>query len=330
MGFNGPVDAGQQFQYTGAPLIAATAESVISTQDALPVCLCPRLENPYRLVSLLWIMNRFRVHDFSLLLEKLFLYEHGSREMTSEGKGGVFLAEWAAGLQTLANQIKLFCDDVGFQECSDMAGATAIDLVNSDNAVASIWANAKHLKDWLIRDAFHCKFVVLDIELSKTFDRDDLFGTDVARAFPSARLDIKEAGNCLALELNTAAVFHLMRVAEYGLRALAFDRRIKVPKGTAIELATWEEIIKQLEKAEQDIQGYKKTRAREVQYEFYHGAMLEFKRFKNVYRNRVMHAREDFEWSDARSVFIHVKAFMRILSSRISEITRTPKVWRKV
>jgi len=53
----------------------------------------------------------------------------------------------------------------------------------------------------------------------------------------------------MAIEANTAAVFHLMRVAEHGLRTLAYDRRIKVPKGP-IELATWDDVIKQLEKVE--------------------------------------------------------------------------------
>ena len=154
------------------------------------------------------------------------------------------------------------------------------------------------------------------------------FGETVAHQFPSAGFDIKEAVNCMAIEANTAAVFHLMRVGEFGLRALAYDRRISMPKGP-IELATWDDIIKELEKVEQAIQQYPKTLARERQFEFYHGAMMEFKRFKNKFRNRVMHTREEYDRDQAHSGFVHVRDFMQILASKISEKKRTPLIWKR-
>jgi hypothetical protein len=157
-----------------------------------------------------------------------------------------------------------------------------------------------------------------------------LFGNKVYANFPSARFDIGDAGKCLAVELNTAAVFHLMRVAEIGLRTLAWDRRVKVlqkNREIPLDLATWEEIIRELEKAETAIQGFKKTHAREAQFEFYHGAMMEFKRFKNVFRNRVMHTREEYDRDQAHSVFTHVRDFMKILAGKIAEGKRTPIVW---
>jgi len=95
-----------------------------------------------------------------------------------------------------------------------------------------------------------------------------------------------------------------------------------------MELATWNDIIKKLEDAEQEIQGYPKTLAREAQFEFYHGAMMEFKRFKNKFRNSVMHCRRTFDEPEAQSTFNHVKAFMSILSERIGEGERAPKIWK--
>jgi hypothetical protein len=160
------------------------------------------------------------------------------------------------------------------------------------------------------------------------YNKQYLFGETVAQAFPSSAYDIAEAGNCLAVECNTAAVFHLMRVAEYGLRALAFDRRIKIPKGRPIELAAWDDILKELEKAEDEIKNYRRTLAREAQFEFHHGAMMQFKRFKNVFRNRIMHTRESFDRHQALSVLEQVREFMTILSRHIAEGKRTPKVWR--
>ena len=46
-------------------------------------------------------------------------------------------------------------------------------------------------------------------------------------AFPSARDDIYSAVDCYALQHNTASIFHSMRVAERGLRALAKERELR-------------------------------------------------------------------------------------------------------
>ncbi len=155
-----------------------------------------------------------------------------------------------------------------------------------------------------------------------------LLGQTVSDAFPSAVPDIVEAGNCLAADCSTAAVFHLMRVAEYGLRALAHDRRIKLDKNKPIDLATWEDLLVKLEDAEDAIRKLPKTAAREAQFDFFHGAGMELRRFKNKFRNRIMHARESYDWHEAMSAFDHVKAFMEVLSSRISERSRTPIIWK--
>ena len=100
-----------------------------------------------------------------------------------------------------------------------------------------------------------------------------------------------------------------------------------LPRNQVLDLATWEEIIRQLEVSEQAIQAYPKTLARERQYEFYHGAMMEFKRFKNVFRNSVMHTRDEYDRDQAHSAFVHVRDFMRILAAEIAEGKTTPMIW---
>jgi hypothetical protein len=72
------------------------------------------------------------------------------------------------------------------------------------------------------------------------FEQDALFGVRVNQRFPSAKSHIRSAGNCLAADLHTAAVFHLMCVAELGLRALAKRLHVaKVRKTVPLELGTW-------------------------------------------------------------------------------------------
>jgi hypothetical protein len=227
------------------------------------------------------------------------------------------------------------CEIAGFSEAAraiSLAIQTLGDFRN--NNLSAIKAELKHVAESIIWELTNRKFLSVDPKRCAYLDNEALLGDSVAKAFGSAIPDIKEAGNALAAECNTAAVFHLMRVAEVGLRTLAWDRRVKVinNKGRIVpfDLATWDEIIKELEKAETAIQGFKKTHAREEQFQFYHGAMMEFKRFKNVWRNRIMHARDEhYDANQAQSVFEHVKAFMQILATKISETKRMPIAWQK-
>jgi hypothetical protein len=188
----------------------------------------------------------------------------------------------------------------------------------------------KHLRDLMHSEMDKRKLFSIASDAAAYYKQERLFGDEVHAKFSDARADITEAGTCYACGCATAAVFHLMRVAEVGLRALAWDRRIVLPKKKPILLATWDEIIRELENSEQAIQGYKKTQAREAQFAFYHGAMMEFRAFKNVWRNRVMHAREErYDRHQAQNALEHVRGFMQILATRISTVQRTPLIWRK-
>jgi hypothetical protein len=124
-----------------------------------------------------------------------------------------------------------------------------------------------------------------------------------------------------------------MRVAEIGLRVLAFDRDVHVMKNARtafeipLELATWDQMVRELETAESEIQGFPQTLARERQFQFYHGALIQYRSFKNVFRNQIMHARERYDRFQALSAYHSVKNLMQILASEIKEGVRTPKIW---
>jgi len=86
-------------------------------------------------------------------------------------------------------------------------------------------------------------FVFIPSNKMNYFKCDDdkaLFCKSVYENFKSARADIKDAGNCLAADLNTAAVFHLMCVVNIGLLALAKHLKLKIK---AIEFQEWKNII---------------------------------------------------------------------------------------
>jgi len=138
------------------------------------------------------------------------------------------------------------------------------------------------------------------------------FGEDVALAFPSAIIDIEEAGNCLALGRNTACVLHLMRAMETVVHALA-DR-----VGVRYEYRGWEPVIKkmrsELEKSYDDIdhsfKGHK---------EFFSNALDRLTAVKDALRNPTMHARIDYDAQRGEDVFRAVRTFMQLCAQELKE-----------
>ena len=162
-----------------------------------------------------------------------------------------------------------------------------------------------------------------------------ILGERVVAAFPSAYMDIVEAGRCLALNRNNAAIYHLMQVAEIGLRVLAWDRRVEVKrnKGKIIPLgyAQWGEMIGALENKKKEIDHWPRPKAvKEAAVRFYTHAILEVDSFNEIYRKHISHARNKlYETDVAISCWGHVRRFMETLAERMSEDNRSPLVWSK-
>lgn len=136
----------------------------------------------------------------------------------------------------------------------------------------------------------------------------------IIQRFPSAAPDVLACVDCYALGYGTASVFHAMRILEYGLAALARDLGIE----PGVE--NWQVIINRIE-AEIRHQGQSLPRGTEKteRLEFLSSAAKEFMYFKDGWRNHVSHNRATYDEHQARSAMEHVRNFMKILSSRLSE-----------
>ena len=160
---------------------------------------------------------------------------------------------------------------------------------------------------------------------SKYLEQEALFGEAVWKAFPSARYDIQEAGNCYAVGAHTACVFHLMRAVEGALRVLARDLKVKLP---GLEFEEWNRIIEAIQEcAEVRAKTLRRREDRTKAREFYGGAIGEFRAFKDAWRNHVMHARASYDEQRAQSAMTHVREFMQRLAERLSEDRRRPLRW---
>lgn len=136
-------------------------------------------------------------------------------------------------------------------------------------------------------------------------------------AFPFIENDVFCATDCYALDHATASVFHSMRVAEHGLRALAKERRIRLPKNKPVEWGTWQEIIRALDDEIKVIGGKKAGEAKDAALEFYSGARADLNGFKDEYRNLVTHVRAAYDHLQALRALTNVNSFMERVAARI-------------
>lgn len=137
------------------------------------------------------------------------------------------------------------------------------------------------------------------------------------KAFPQIDRDVFAATDCYCLGHHDASVFHSMRVAEFGLRALANERRIKLAKNKPLEWGTWQDIIKKLDAEIGVIGGKKAGPAKDAALEFYSGARADLNGFKDEYRNVVMHVRANYDEYQALRALTNVHAFTERLAAKI-------------
>jgi hypothetical protein len=151
-------------------------------------------------------------------------------------------------------------------------------------------------------------------------ERGATFGAAVENTFPQATKEIREAGRCLALGLNTASVFHLMRAVEYALRALLVAAGETGPN-IPLEYQEWGRLITTLEDRLRVVDTWGPPEWA-IAREFLAPTLAELKAFKDEVRNVVAHARDQAPYSDsgARGVRDRVEQmFMRLERYKIGE-----------
>ncbi|SFJ08190.1 hypothetical protein SAMN05216304_104359 [Bosea sp. OK403] len=139
---------------------------------------------------------------------------------------------------------------------------------------------------------------------------------DTVSKFPSTKKDVYCAVDLWALGHNTASVFHLMRVLEYGLRAMANDVNAN------FEYENWQNIIEKIESnIKIETKQLPKGSARSERLKFLSEAAKELVYFKDGWRNFVSHNRVEYSEEQAFIALNHVRYFMTTLASKLTEIS---------
>jgi hypothetical protein len=149
-------------------------------------------------------------------------------------------------------------------------------------------------------------------------DKQDLFGAAVSTVSPEAAVDIRDAGNCLAFDLPTAAVFHLVRIAEHGLRRLAKKLRVRLThKGKLVPLdyADWNKVITGIRGRIDKARGLSPGPKKQGQLDLYSRLADQCEYMKDIWRNDISHARRTFTIPEADGVYGRVCDFMQAIAA---------------
>ncbi|MFZ3374959.1 MAG: hypothetical protein WA183_05350 [Chthoniobacterales bacterium] len=138
-----------------------------------------------------------------------------------------------------------------------------------------------------------------------------LFFDGFRDTFPSAISDVQEAGKCLALERPTACIFHLMRIMEAGLKALA--RKMNIPYAPS-----WEGYLRQI-KEKLEIDWKDKAPEWKAEEEFYRESAAHLSAVKIAWRNPTMHIVKTYSYDESKEVFGAVRGLMRHLATKLKE-----------
>ena len=159
-------------------------------------------------------------------------------------------------------------------------------------------------------------FLQLDSREASLYDEPRSGWGSVIESYPSAIRDIEEAGKCLALGRATASVFHLMRVAEHGLRALG--KSLNDPGLDPSRNPTWHAILNKCRK-EQVKPRHERCQEWQADPMFFDTSTVMLTAVQHAWRNPSLHIERDYTLEEAQEVRDAIRAFMRHLAARLQE-----------
>jgi hypothetical protein len=214
----------------------------------------------------------------------------------------------------------VFCNEAELRESANMIN----DIVRVRFATLPV-TNAEllwtldNLRRLMISEMTRQVFICIPERFARYMLTPDQMGEEVAKCFKDAKSDITEAYSCLALERNTATVFHAMRIAEHGLRNLAKRLRVTLThnkKPMPIEAATWDKIITAVKNKIAQAHSLPHGIRRQSQLTYYSDMADRCSYMKDLWRNEVMHTRRSYLPDEASGALQRVADFMKLLTTK--------------
>lgn len=156
------------------------------------------------------------------------------------------------------------------------------------------------------------KIYIVSVERNSYVSRNQ-FSPVVGERFPDAIPDMDEAARCFAFERPTACIFHLMRVTEFGLKAIACLLEIKD------HAPSWEPIIR---KIDAELKADYKDRKYKGNQDLLANMSTHLHAVKVAWRNRTMHVENINTMEQAKAIYDATRGLMDYLATDLPK----PKV----
>jgi hypothetical protein len=139
---------------------------------------------------------------------------------------------------------------------------------------------------------------------------------DVPNRFGSTVFDVEESGKSFACERYTAAVFHVMRVLEAGLKALGSS--LRDPMFLQSTNRSWDTILKKCWK-ELDPQNPSRAPTWQADPDFFNGVTGYLQNVKDAWRNPTMHVGQKYTEEETERIVVSARIFMAHLATKLHE-----------
>jgi hypothetical protein len=154
-------------------------------------------------------------------------------------------------------------------------------------------------------------------ERSGYFENDRILSDSAKLAFPTAYVELREAGSCFAASRFTGAVLHCMRAAEVGVKAMA---RALGHNPADLAQQDWHPVLNKCESLITEMRNtLPKGVRKEVELQFFSQAAAQFRNFKDGWRVQAAHARPPFNEGEAKIILDATISFYEVLALRLSE-----------
>jgi hypothetical protein len=210
----------------------------------------------------------------------------------------------------------------------DVLGAdvTAVNIQDAEESLGHWWASwgtarqeFQEVQHTLKRELSLTTVLVLQAQETAYYEpKKPIFGKNFAEKFrTSGVFELDEAGKCFALGRPTACAFHLMRVMEIGIKALAASLQIPDPAKPAEK--NWAVILRHIKQDGLDVRWPKSADRMSGDGFLFESLYASLDAVKNPWRNETMHPASKYTDDEARHIFVAVEGFMKKLSSRMDE-----------
>ncbi len=274
-------------------------------------------QSPCALTTLWEIVNTLNAVKFARTWELLYEIKSSTEAASSAQPESLFDENRLAALTDLSERLREIWEvlkpERAFEQILNIEDRIfkGPPFLNKEIA-ALLWA----MDEKLMCDFHQMIFVQIPKAKAEFYDKAGPFGDVIAKKFEESARELKWARTCMAMELYTAAVYHLTRAAEAVLLDVAARCGIKKTlSGDDIDAACWGPVIAVIRKYLEDEiarlgKGGPRTKAKANRLKLFQTTNRHLKEIKDLWRDPASHGIEVYDESTAQDAYKSIEQLL--------------------